>query len=75
MVPLVLNLPCRLQTHLVPYTFGMLYDHFLQAKEVAMKNQQLNIEIAYQSQFLVFKQQILKVDTFKGLHEEIIRTE
>lgn len=53
----------------------MLYDHFLQAKEVAMKNQQLNIEIACQSQFLVFKQQILKVDTFKGLHEEIIRTE
>jgi LPS O-antigen subunit length determinant protein (WzzB/FepE family) len=51
------------------------YLNFLQAKEVAIKNQQLNAEIANQSQALTFKRQILKVETLNRLHEEITRTE
>lgn len=51
------------------------YLNFLQAKEVAMKNKQLNAEIINQSQSLILKQQILKVDTLKRLQEEIARTE
>jgi LPS O-antigen subunit length determinant protein (WzzB/FepE family) len=51
------------------------YIDFLQAKEVAMKNMQLNAEIANQRQNLVFANQVLNADTFKRLQEEITRTE
>ncbi|WP_448871377.1 LPS O-antigen chain length determinant protein WzzB [Desulfobulbus propionicus] len=51
------------------------YLNFLQTREVAIKNQQLKVEIANQSQSLAFKHQILKVDTLKRLNEEITRTE
>jgi len=51
------------------------YINFLQAKEVARKNELLNVEIANQVQSQVFKNQILKTDTLKRLNEEITRTE
>lgn len=51
------------------------YINSLQAKEVARKNELLNVEIANQVQSQVFKAQILKTDTLKRLNEEITRTE
>lgn len=51
------------------------YINFIQIKEVAKKNELLNVEIANQIESQVFKQQILKADTLKRLNEEITRTE